>query len=133
MGSYRFNGFRSRAGNSGTEKGLVLQSETSRKSNVAIHPAVQHNFRHPVCDISICSRARAITLFSTLETGRRNFLLLTKLVSDHNPDPSTKPRIGASPQPNSTKYSVKRAKSRFAPSLLFCSANSKNKTPIPYC
>jgi hypothetical protein len=30
MGSYRFNGFRSRAGNSGTEKGLVLQSETSR-------------------------------------------------------------------------------------------------------
>ena len=30
MGSYRFNGVRSRAGNSGTEKGLVLQSETSR-------------------------------------------------------------------------------------------------------
>jgi hypothetical protein len=35
MGSYRFNGFRSRARDSGTEKGLVLQSETSRKSNVA--------------------------------------------------------------------------------------------------
>jgi hypothetical protein len=35
MGSYRFNGLRSRAGNSGTETGLVLQSETPRKSNVA--------------------------------------------------------------------------------------------------
>ena len=31
MGSYRFNGVRSRAGNSGTEKGLVLQSEASRE------------------------------------------------------------------------------------------------------
>ena len=31
MGSYRLNGFRSRAGNSGTEKGLVLQGETSRE------------------------------------------------------------------------------------------------------
>jgi hypothetical protein len=35
MGSYRFNGFRGRAGNSGTEKGLVLQSEASTKSNIA--------------------------------------------------------------------------------------------------
>ena len=70
MGSYRFDGLRSRAGNSGTEKGLVLQSETSRKSNVAIQAAVQHNFRHPVCDISICSRAQTITLFSGRETGR---------------------------------------------------------------
>jgi hypothetical protein len=35
MGSYRFNGFRGCAGDSGTEKGLVLQSERQRKSNVA--------------------------------------------------------------------------------------------------
>ena len=47
MGSYRFNGFRSVAGNSGIEKGLVLlQSETSRKSNVAIHPAVPRYSRY---------------------------------------------------------------------------------------
>jgi hypothetical protein len=70
MGSYRFNGLRSRAGNSGTEKGLVLQSETSRKSNVAIHPAVQSYSRYPFCDIWICSRAHTITLFSGRETGR---------------------------------------------------------------
>ena len=31
MGSYRFNGVRSRAGNSGTKEGLVLQSEASRE------------------------------------------------------------------------------------------------------
>jgi hypothetical protein len=31
MGSHRFNGLRSLAGNSGIKKGLVLQSETSRE------------------------------------------------------------------------------------------------------
>jgi hypothetical protein len=47
MGSYRFNGFGSCVGNFGAEKGLVLQSETARKSNVAIHPAVQSYSRYP--------------------------------------------------------------------------------------
>jgi hypothetical protein len=129
MGSYRFDGFRSRAGNSGTEKGLVLQSETSSKSNVAIHPAVQHNFRHPVCDISICSRAQGITLFSTPETGGGDFLHLTKLVSDHKIPIHQQSGVSEpGPSPILPSIASKESRADVPTSLLFCSADLKNRT-----
>jgi len=70
MGSYRFNGFRSRAGNSGTEKGLVLQSETSRKSNVANSSSSPALFSIPfvIFEFGACSNNNHVFNFRERES-----------------------------------------------------------------
>ena len=71
MGSYRFNGFGSRAGNFVTEEGLVLSDERQSRNNVADSSSSPALFPIAFCAICICSCAQAIALSPAPETGKR--------------------------------------------------------------